>query len=72
MTCDRIEFHLGDRIVAWADSSHAPDRGDKVNIRKVTYVVIGRTYTLDHADEPRERSVVCVLNLRREEMDDVG
>jgi len=60
---DQIEFHLGDRILVVADSSHAPDRGDLVNIRKVTYTVIGRTYTVDHSDEPRQRRVVCVINL---------
>jgi len=47
-----------------ADSSHAPDRGDRVKIRKATYAVIGRTYTADHSDEPRERRVACVINLK--------
>jgi len=63
MQIDKIEFHMGGAVIAWADSSHAPDRGDKVNIRKQTYKVLGRTYTLDYADDARQRSVVCVLNL---------
>lgn len=58
-----LEAYGGERIIAWADSSHAPDRGDLINIRKTTYKVIGRTYTLDHADEPCERGMVCVINL---------
>lgn len=60
---DQIEFHLDGAAIVIADSSHAPDRGDLVNIRGATYVVIGRTYTVDHSDEPRERRVVCVINL---------
>lgn len=63
---DGIEFHLGERVLLSMESSHAPDRGDLVNIRKVTYRVIGRTYTVDHADEPRERQMVCVINLAEE------
>lgn len=61
---DMIEFHLGEKIIAWAESSHAPDRGDMVNIRSTTYVVKGRTYTVDHADSTVQRSVVCVINLQ--------
>jgi hypothetical protein len=60
---DWIEFHFGDRILLSLESSHAPDRGDLVNMRSVTYRVIGRTYTIDHADRPRERKTVCVINL---------
>jgi hypothetical protein len=59
-----IEFHLQDGgILVAAESSHAPDRGDLVNIRSVTYRVIGRTYTVDQADNARLRQVVCVINL---------
>ena len=60
---DRIEFHHRDRIIAWSESSHAPDRGDLVNIRKETWKVLGRSFTLDYADSPRERAMVCVINL---------
>ena len=60
---DQIEFHFGDRVILVADSSHAPDRGDLVNIRTVTYTVIGRTYTVDNSDDARRRCVVCVINL---------
>lgn len=60
---DRIEFYLGDACVSRIESSHAPDRGDKVNIRKTTYVVVGRSYTVDHADEFWQRSLCCVVTL---------
>lgn len=63
---DAVEFFLGDRLLVAVDSSHAPDRGDLVNIRKQTYRVIGRTYTVDHSDEPRQRQVVCIINLATE------
>lgn len=64
---DMIEFWVDGGAIAFVNSSHAPDRGDKVNIRKVTYRVIGRTYALDQADEPRQRQMVCIINL---EIDD--
>lgn len=60
---DAVEFHLGERILLSMESSHAPDRGDLVNLRKVIYEVIGRTYAVDYADEPRARQMVCVINL---------
>ena len=60
---DAIEFHHDDRVLLLVESSHAPDRGDLVNIRKQTYRVIGRTYTVDHADEAHLQQVVCVINL---------
>jgi len=63
---DAIEFHLGNQVILAMESSHAPDRGDLVNIRKVTYRVVGRTYTIDHASEPRMRQIVCVINLAEE------
>jgi hypothetical protein len=62
---DWIEFHLGDRILLSMQSSHAPDRGDLLNMRKVTYRVIGRTYTVDYADSVRERKMVCIINLEQ-------
>ncbi len=45
---DAIEFHMPDGLILTVESSHAPDRGDKVNINKRTYKVIGRTYTVDY------------------------
>lgn len=62
---DQIEFHLDDRLLTTANSSHAPDRGDLVNIQNVTYRVVGRTYTVDYSDKPPGyRTVVCIINLK--------
>lgn len=65
MNRDRIEFYReGERgHIAVTDSSHAPDRGDKVNIKGVTYMVLGRTYTVDQSDNWNLTSVVCVITL---------
>lgn len=62
---DRIEFYLVGQggYIASTESSHAPDRGDKVNIRSFNYVVVGRSYTVDHAAEFHLTSVVCVITL---------
>lgn len=63
---DRIEFYerATSALLASTQSSHAPDRGDKVNIRSKTYVVAGRSYTVDHAAEFHLTSVVCVVSLK--------
>lgn len=61
---DAIEFHLGPRTLLAMESSHAPDRGDLINIAKVTYRVIGRTYTVDNSENLRLRQMVCVVNLK--------
>ena len=63
---DRIEFYLGDSCIAYADSSHAPDRGDRISIRGETYQIIGKSYTLDYADNPVGKAMVCVLHLQEE------
>lgn len=59
---DTIEFYCDDKLVTAVKSSFAPDPGEKVNIHKVTYVVLGRTYTVDYAGE-RFSHCVCVVNL---------
>ena len=61
---DAIEFHLGHRVLLEVESSHAPDRGDKVNIGKQTYAVVGRSYTVDYAfDGPARTQTVCIISL---------
>ncbi|MBC8037584.1 MAG: hypothetical protein H7X89_10255 [Rhizobiales bacterium] len=60
---DGIEFRLGDRMLLAMETSHAPDRGDLVNIRKTDYRVIGRTYAVDDANDPRLREMVCIVKL---------
>lgn len=47
----RVEMYLGDAIVVGVESSFAPDVGELINIRKITYHVIWRSFTVDHADE---------------------
>ena len=68
---DQIEFHLGDGMILAMASSHAPDRGELVNIRKTTYRVIGRTFTVDYADDARQRAMVCIVNLALQPTDSV-
>jgi hypothetical protein len=60
---DRVEVYLGDDILATVDSAHAPAPGELINIRKITYRVRSRTYTIDHADKPFEAQMVCVLDV---------
>jgi hypothetical protein len=64
---DSIEFFYDGRVIAYVDSSHAPDRGDMVNIKSTTYHVIGRTYTVDYAGE-RHAKVVCIITLALDEL----
>lgn len=59
---DKIEFMHNGRLIAFAESSHAPDRGDLINIRKENWIVMGRTFTLDHAGS-RNPSMSCIINL---------
>ena len=56
---DRLEVWLGPTLMLAADSSFAPDEGELINIRKATYRVVGRSFTIDHADDLRERQVRC-------------
>lgn len=65
---DEIEFYCGDILVLAMKSSHAPSPNDLVNILKITYRVVGRTYTVDHAAAPYMRAMVCVINMIREDV----
>ena len=56
---DRLEIWLGDRLMMAVDSSLAPAEGELINIRKVTYRVVGRSFSIDHADDPYSRQVRC-------------
>ncbi|GEM_PF-3718179 len=60
---DTIEFYVVGKKghIAVAESSHAPQKGDHVCILGETYVVAGRSYTVDHAREWDQTAVVCVL-----------
>ena len=62
---DQIEFYEGGKCIAVVKSRYSPDRGDLVNIRQETYCVVGRSYTLDYADDARNRQMTCVINLEK-------
>ena len=59
---DMLEFYVGKRCICALESSHAPDRGDMVNINKITYKVTGRTYTIDYVGE-RNVHANCIITL---------
>lgn len=67
---DTIEFYHDDQLIAAVKSSFAPRKGEKINIKNKTYIVVGRTYTVDYAGE-RFAHCVCVVNLRRATMEDL-
>ena len=56
---DRLEIWLGKNLLLAIDSSFAPAEGDLINIKKVTYQVMGRSFTIDHADDIALRQVRC-------------
>ena len=56
---DRLEIWLGETLMLALDSSFAPDEGDLINIKSVTYRVIGRSFTVDRADDVFERQIRC-------------
>ncbi len=58
---DKIEFYLDDRKHPFLtiESSFQPNTRDLVNIKGETYKVLGRSFTVDHADDIRQRSIRC-------------
>ena len=58
---DRLEIWLGDKLMFGADSSYAPQENELINIRKITYRVVDRSFTVDHADEMHDRQVRCKI-----------
>lgn len=56
---DRLEIWLGDKLMFGLDSSFAPVEGELINIRKITYKVVGRSFSVDYADDMYERSIRC-------------
>ena len=56
---DRLEIWLGDSLLLGVDSSFAPQEGELINIKNVTYLVVGRSFAVDHADDFAERQVRC-------------
>lgn len=58
---DSIEMYLGDeqRPFLFLDSSFAPEKGDLINLEKKTYIVLGRSFTVDYASLPRQKRIRC-------------
>lgn len=56
---DRLEIWLGDALMLALDSSFTPEEGELINIKRVTYRVVGRSFTVDQSDDPFERQIRC-------------
>lgn len=56
---DVVEVYIGKRAILRAESSFAPDDGDLITIRKQTYRVVGRSFTVDHADDYAQCQFRC-------------
>lgn len=56
---DRIEFWIADKVLLALDSSFAPAEGELINIKRVTYRVVGRSFTVDQADDLALRQIRC-------------
>jgi hypothetical protein len=65
---DRIEFYLEGKQQPFLslDSSFAPTEGDLINIEKVTYEVLGRSFTVDQAADIRLRSIRCNVIVKKQ------
>lgn len=58
---DIVEFYLlhSPSPFLRVQSSFAPVEGDLINIRGVTYIVVGRSFSVDHGDEPVYMQARC-------------
>lgn len=61
---DVLEIWEGDTLRLRVTSGFAPNEGDLINIQKVTYEVTGRSFTIDHADDPFLTQVRCNVIVR--------
>ena len=57
---DTVEFYLPDKVNPFliVDSSFQPNDGDLVSIKGVTYVVLGRSFSVDYSGKP-EQAMRC-------------
>lgn len=58
---DVVEIWIGESIIHRQKSSFAPMEGELLNMRGITYRVIGRSFTIDQADNPRLAQMRCNL-----------
>ena len=56
---DIVEIWLGDQVLLRINSAFAPAEGDLINIAKVTYRVIGRSFSIDHTIHVALRQFRC-------------
>jgi len=58
---DKVEFYEEKSLIPFltVDSAFQPSDGDLINIRSVTYKVLGTSFTVDYADKIRERYIRC-------------
>ncbi len=64
---DQLEIFIDGHLEAVIETSFAPAKGETINFRQVDFVVLSRTYTIDHIDEPRQRAAVCVINVTKKQ-----
>ena len=62
-----VEFYLGASHMPFCtvDAEFQPNEGDYVSIKGCTYKVIGRSFTVDHADRFTERNMRCNVIVER-------
>lgn len=63
---DTMEFYYDNSVVASIKSSMAPRPGDRISIRKQTWLVDRVTFALDYAEgPPSERVMRCNVELAK-------
>jgi hypothetical protein len=67
VVADTVEFYEDGNHQPFMtlDSAFAPNDGDLVNIRGETWVVLGRSFAVDYADERLRRQMRCNLIVER-------
>lgn len=57
---DKLEFYFEDKQYPFLmlDSAFQPNDGDLVNIKGVTYKVLGRSFSVDHSGKT-DQSIRC-------------
>ena len=60
----RLEFYISGKghLIAAIDAESCPDVGEKISIRKATWLIVSRSWAVDHADELRDQSLRVCLN----------
>ena len=63
---DTVEFYREDSYYPFAsvDSSFAPNEGDLISIIGETWEVIGRSFSVDNANDPRCKAMRCNVIVR--------